>query len=130
MSQLRIFLAEANRDSRLGMQMLLEHKPGMRIVGISVGPEGLVGQVGAAQPDVVLLDWELIASAPVDYIKYLQSIESQPQIIVLHIRTETRSEAESAGADGFVSKDSPPDQLLKVLHQLKLEKNQEHELTE
>ena len=102
--------------------MLLDHQPGMRIAGVSVGSEGLVGQVGAAQPDVVLLDWEIIVSAPADYINNLHSIESQPQIIVLHIRPETKREAEDAGVDCFVSKDSPPDQLLRTLNEIKPER--------
>jgi DNA-binding NarL/FixJ family response regulator len=118
MSQLRIFLADANRDSRLGMQMLLDHQTGMRIVGVSVGSEGLVVQAGAAQPDVVLLDWQIIASAPAEYIKNLHSIESQLQIIVLHIRPEIRREAEDAGADAFIGKDTPPDELLLVLRKI------------
>ena len=118
MSQLRIFLADANRDSRLGMQMLLDHQTGMRIVGISVGSEGLVVQVDTAQPDVVLLDWQIIASAPAEYIKNLHLIESQPKIIVLHIRPEIRCEAEDAGADVFISKDTPPDELLLVLRKI------------
>lgn len=105
--------------------MLLEHEPGMRIVGISVRSEGLVGQVGAAQPDVLLLDWQLVSSAPTEYIKNLHSIETQPHIVVLHVDPETRGEAETAGADGFVSKDSPPDQLLTILRKLKQERNQE-----
>ena len=121
MSQLRIFLADANRDGRLAMQMLLDHQPGMRIVGISVGSEGLVGQVGAAQPDVILLDWQIITSAPADYIKNLHLIESQPKVIVLHVRSETRRAAEEAGADCFVSKDSPPGQLLRILNEIKPE---------
>jgi DNA-binding NarL/FixJ family response regulator len=118
MSQLKIFLADANRDSRLGMQMLLDHQTGMRIVGVSVGSEGLVVQAGAAQPDVVLLDWQIIASAPAEYIKNLHLIESQPQIIVLCIRPEIRREAEDAGADVFISKDTPPDELLLVLQNI------------
>ena len=109
MSQLKIFLADANRDSRLGMQMLLDHQPGMRIIGVSVGSEGLVVQAGAAQPDVVLLDWQIIASSPAEYIKNLHLIESQPLIIVLCVKPEIRLEAEDAGADVFVSKDTPPD---------------------
>ena len=118
MSQLRIFLADANRDSRLGMQMLLDHQTGMRIVGVSVGSEGLVVQVGSAQPDVVLLDWQIISSAPAEYIKNLHLIQSQPQIIVLYIRPEIRCEAEDAGADVFISKDTPPDELLFVLRKI------------
>jgi DNA-binding NarL/FixJ family response regulator len=42
----------------------------------------------------------------------------------------TRGEAETAGADGFTSKDSPPDQLLTILRKLKQERNQEQKLTE
>lgn len=122
MSQLRIFLGDPDRDGRLGLQMLLEHEPGMRIVGISIRSQGLVGQVGAAQPDVVLMDWQLIASAPAEYIKNLHLIESQPQIIVLDVRSEIRHETEAAGADSFVSKADPPDQLLKILHELRREK--------
>ena len=118
MSHLRIFLADADRDSRLGMQMLLEHQPGMRVVGIAVRSEGLVGQVGAAQPDAVLLDWQIIASAPAEYIKNLHLIESQPQIIVLYIRPEIRREAEDAGADVFFSQDTPPDELLLALRKI------------
>jgi DNA-binding NarL/FixJ family response regulator len=90
----------------------------MRIVGVSVGSEGLVVQAGAAQPDVVLVDWQIIASAPAEYIKNLHSIESQLQIIVLHIRPEIRREAEDAGADAFIGKDTPPDELLLVLHNI------------
>ena len=118
MIHLKIFLADANRDSRLGMQMLLDHQTGMRIVGVSVGSEGLVVQAGAAQPDVVLLDWQLIASAPAEYIKNLHLIESKPQIIVLDIRPDVRREAEDAGADVFISKDTPPDELLLALRKI------------
>ena len=118
MSQLMIFLADANRDSRLGMQMLLDHQTGMRIVGVSVGSEGLVDHVDSARPDVVLLDWQIIASAPAEYIKNLHLIESKPQIIVLHIRPDVRHEAEDAGADVFISKDTPPVELLLVLRKI------------
>ena len=130
MKQLRIFIADPDRDTRLGLQMLLEHEPGMRVVGIAVRSEGLVGQVGAAQPDVMLLDWQLVASAPSEYIKHMRSIESHPHILVCHIRSETRSEAEAAGADYFFSKDVPPDQLLMMLHQLRRKRIQEEETKE
>jgi len=102
--------------------MLLEHEPGMRVVGIAVRSEGFVGQVGAAQPDIVLLDWQLVASAPVDFIRNLHSIESQPFIIVLHIQPETQRKAAATGADAFFCKDGPPDQLLISLNELRRKK--------
>ena len=128
MKMLRIFIADADQDVRVSLQMLLDREPGMRVVGIAIRSNGLVGQVGAAQPDVLLLDWQLVSSAPTEYIKNLHSIETQPHIVVLHVDPETRGEAETADADGFVSKDSPPDQLLTILHKLKQERNQEQKL--
>ena len=125
MKMLRIFIADADQDVRVSLQMLLDREPGMRVVGIAVRSNVLVGQVGAAQPDVLLLDWQLVSSAPAEYIKNLHSIETQPHIVVLHVNPETRGEAETAGADGFVSKDSPPDQLLTILRKLKQERIQE-----
>ena len=130
MRALRIFIADADQDVRVSLQMLLDREPGMRVVGIAVRSNGLVGQVGAAQPDVLLLDWQLVSSAPTEYIKNLHSIETQPHIVVLHVDPETRGEAETAGADGFVSKDSPPDQLLLILQKLKQARNQEKKLKE
>jgi DNA-binding NarL/FixJ family response regulator len=105
MTDRRVFIAEPDRDVRLGLEMYLDRKLGMRVVGIAVRSEGLVSQVGATQPDIVILDWGLIASAPESYIKNLHSIESQPHIVVVHIRPETRGAAEAAGADCFHSKD-------------------------
>ena len=130
MRQLRIFVADPDRDTRLGLQMLLEHEPGMRVVGIAVRSEGLVGQVGAAQPDVMLLDWQLVASAPSEYIKNLRSIETEPHIIVMHVQPETRPAASAVGADHFIVKNTPPDQLLMMLHELKRERIQEQETKE
>ena len=125
MSHLRVFVAERDRDTRLGLQMLLEHQPKVQIVGISVQSKGLLGQVAAALPDVVILDWQLIASSPSEHIKNIRSIESQPEIIVLDVHTEIRDEAEAIGADYFFSKADPPDQLLITLDELKQERNQE-----
>jgi len=130
MRVLRIFIADADQDVRVSLQMLLDHEAGMRVVGIAVRSNGLVGQVGAAQPDVLLLDWQLVSSAPAEYIKNLHSIETHPHIVVLHVQPETRGKAETAGADGFISKDGPPNQLITILRKLKQEKDQEQEMME
>ena len=122
MRNLGIFIAESDRDTRVSLQMLLDREPGMQVVGVAVRSEGLVRQVSAVQPDILLLDWQLVTSTPEAYIRNLKSVESQPAIIVLHVRPEIREGAEAAGADYFFSKDSPPDRLLMCLQKLKQEK--------
>ena len=54
---MRLFIADADQELRLALQMLLHQEPGMPVVGIAVRAKGLVAQAAASQPDVVLLDW-------------------------------------------------------------------------
>ena len=72
--KMRIFIAEADQDVRVGLQMLLNRQSGLQVVGIATRSDGLVGQVGAAQADVVLLDWDLIASNQKNFIRNLHSL--------------------------------------------------------
>lgn len=116
---MRIFIAEENRDVRVGMQLLFGRQPGFQVVGIATEADRLVEQVGAAQPDVVLLDWGLIASNPNKFIQNLHVLSSQPSIIVLDIQPETREAAFAAGADEFSSKDQSPEQLRMILRSIK-----------
>lgn len=128
--QLRVFIAEENQDVREGLQLLINRQPELQVVGIATRSDGLVGQVGAAQPDVVLLDWNLIASKPNDFIRNLHSLSSQPSIIALHIQPETGDAALAAGADYFCGKDQPSEQLYMILVDLKKEKIGKKEIKE
>jgi len=118
MSQLRIFIADPNRSSRLALQMLLDHEPGMQVVGIAVQLEGLLEQITAVHPDVILIDWQLIVPDPEEHISDLHRHTSQCHIIVLDIRSETEEKALDSGADAFVGKNVPPDRLLQILRKL------------
>ena len=126
--QLRVFIAEENQDVREGLQLLINRQPELQVVGIATRSDGLVGQVGAAQPDVVLLDWNLIASKPNDFIRNLHSLSSQPSIIVLDIQPENREAAFAAGADEFSSKDQSPEQLRMILRNIKQKMNDQQKI--
>lgn len=125
-----IFVADPSRETRFGLQLLFDHEQGMRVVGISVRSQELVGQVGAVQPDVLILDWQLVASAPFEFIRNLHSVESHPYIIVTHIHPGTEQKAAAAGADAFFCKDGPTDPLLMILQKLRRKRIEEQEFKE
>jgi DNA-binding NarL/FixJ family response regulator len=102
------------------LQMLLEDEPGMVVIGLSDRSDGLLTQVGAAQPEVLLLDWELSKSAMVDLIGDLQHLENRPKIIALSINPQVKETALAAGACDFISKNVPPDELLPILRKIRL----------
>ena len=116
---MRIFIADADQELRMALQILLHEEPGMAVVGLAVHTRGLFAQVAASQPDVVLLDWQLPDRPAVSVLADLHSLERRPRIIVLCVRPEVEQEAKAAGADAFVSKTASSDQLVAILRQIR-----------
>jgi len=117
---MRIFIASADSMLRLSLQLLLEDEPGMAVIGIADRSDGLLAQVGASQPEVLLLDWELTKQEPIDLIGDVQHLEHRPKIVALSINPQVKETALAAGACDFISKNVPPDDLLPVLRKIRL----------
>jgi DNA-binding NarL/FixJ family response regulator len=115
---MRVFIADPRSETRLALMMYLRQEPGMHITGIAVEAQGLLAQVEATQPDLVLLDWYLPGQPITEVIAELKKLGQRPQIIVLSVRPEVESEAISAGADAFVTKAKSPDRLLATLRKI------------
>ena len=115
---MRLFIADANQMAVVGLQLLLHQEPGMPVVGVAVRTKGLLAQVAASQPDVLLLDWFLPGRPAADVLADLQALEQRPQIIVLSVQPETESAAMAAGADAFIAKTAPPDELVAILRNM------------
>ena len=116
---MRIFLADGDREERLALQFLLAHEPGMEVVGLSIHSEDLVAQVKASQSDILLLDWNLVTEPAADCISKLHSLVPGLKIVALHIHSEMKKVVESAGADLFIGKDAPPDELVNTLRAMR-----------
>ncbi len=112
---MRILLADAQPRVRFALRVLLEQQPGMQVVGESDDAEGLLVQIRATHPDLVLLGWELPGLAALDSLSVLREVPPGPAVIALSGRPEVRFAALSAGADAFVSKGDPPERLLETI---------------
>ena len=112
---MRLFIADADNDVRLGVQMLVNQQPGMNVVGIATRSDGMVQQVTATKPDVLLLNWDLPGQQVTERMAQLRTLMSGLKVIVLSVRPEVRSPALAAGADAFVNMSVPPDELLNAL---------------
>jgi DNA-binding NarL/FixJ family response regulator len=116
----RIFIADADRELRLALQILFHQEPGMHVTGIAVRTEGLAAQVAASQPDVLLLDWHLPGGSMAEVLAELGRSASGPQVIVMSVNPDTEQDAMAAGADLFVAKNVPPGELLGALRSIEV----------
>jgi len=111
----RIFIADADRQVRLALQMLLHQEAGMHVTGMAVHSKGLVAQLAASEPDVLLLDWVLPDQPIPDLLADLGRLKPRPKLVVMAVWPDVKQPALAAGADAFVSKSVPPSELLVVL---------------
>ena len=112
---MRILLADAQTKVRFALRVLLERPPGFEVVGDAACAEELFAHTAVSRPDVVLLDWSVAGTAADDLMLALRCSCPGLGVIVLSGRPEAREAALAAGADAFVSKGNPPEDLLAAI---------------
>jgi DNA-binding NarL/FixJ family response regulator len=115
---MRVIVADDQMEVRSAIRLLLEEKAGIQVVGEASDSETLMQLVIAAQPEVVILDWELAEAKPGEAMSVLRVANPHLPVIVLSSRPQVRDAALKAGARVFVCKSDPPESLLKALDQL------------
>lgn len=116
---MRIFIADGDAGTCLALQMYLYKEPGMHVTGMASQTQGLVAQVEASQPDVLLLDWKLPGASLQESISEVRNLDNPPRLVVLSADPGVEAAATAAGADAFVSENGPPEKLLDVLQSMK-----------
>jgi two-component system invasion response regulator UvrY len=112
---MRILLADAQTKVRFALRVLLERQPGFEVVGDAACAEELFAHTAVCCPDVVLLDWSVAGTAADGLMLALRRSCPGVGVIVLSGRPEVREAALAAGADAFVSKGNPPEDLLAAI---------------
>jgi DNA-binding NarL/FixJ family response regulator len=113
---MRILLADDQAQVLSALRLLLEQETELDVIGETGRAQDLLVQAEIAQPDLVLLDWELPGSLAADLLSALRARCVQVKVVALSGRPEARLEALAAGIDAFVSKGDPPEYLLTAVH--------------
>ena len=119
MGSLRIFVASPDERLRLALILFLADEPNLVVVGIADRITGLFNQLEASGADVLLLDWEVHDHSMVNLLRDLKNLENRPETIIFSSREEKKETIMAAGADYFISKDSPPDSLMPILNDIR-----------
>jgi len=111
---MRVLIADDQPSVRSALKLVLEQQ-GIDVAGDVSDSGELLAWLKTNQADLLLLDWELPNQPGKEIIPILRALYPGLVVIVLNSRPQTRIEAISAGADGFVSKGDPPEYLLSLL---------------
>jgi DNA-binding NarL/FixJ family response regulator len=117
MDKIKVIVVDDHALFRAGLVSLLSQMPELTIVGeASDGQEALL-LVERTQPDVVLLDVNMPILGGVETVQVLREKEN-PRILMLTIskHDEDLFGAIAAGADGYLLKNSEPEELRRAIN--------------
>jgi DNA-binding NarL/FixJ family response regulator len=90
----------------------LEETLDVIVVGEADDLEHALGLISVEKPDLILLDWNLLASDGAVALTGLRVVAPNLTVIALSGNPEARREALAAGADAFFSRGDPPERLI------------------
>ncbi|HEX2051027.1 MAG TPA: response regulator transcription factor [Actinomycetota bacterium] len=116
---LRVLIAEDHTLVSQGLEAMLSMSEGIELVGVVDSGDDAVEKVEHDHPDVVLMDVNLGPSMNgIEATRKIKEVSPRTKVLILTMFTDpgTVAEAVKAGADGYMSKGSSREAVVKALH--------------
>jgi two-component system nitrate/nitrite response regulator NarL len=115
----RVLLIDNHPLFRRGVAQLIQAEPDFEVVGEAMSAEEGVLLAASLKPDLVLMDLNMPHSSGLDALKQIKESGLETQVIMLTVSDaeEDFIEAVRAGAEGYLLKDSEPEEILDKLRQ-------------
>ncbi|WP_205617174.1 response regulator [Pelomicrobium methylotrophicum] len=114
---LKVMLVDDHAVVRMGFRLLLESTPDIKVVAeADTGEQALKGYQ-EARPDVVVMDLSMPGMGGIEAVKRLLAKDKQARILVLSAHDDTLHPRRvlEAGALGYLSKRSAPEELIQAV---------------
>lgn len=119
-SLIRVMLVDDDPLVRAGLRMILTGDDQIEVVAECDDGADTVSAVESARPDVVLMDIRMPQVDGISATTRIRTLPDPPAVVVLTTfnADEYVLQALRAGADGFLLKDTPPQELVRAVHQV------------
>jgi DNA-binding NarL/FixJ family response regulator len=113
--RIRLLIADDAPRSRHGLRALLATWPEVEVIGEAADGREAVRLLGECQPDVVLMDARMPVMDGLEATRLIKSKWPEIRVVVLTMYPAFRTQALAAGADAFLVKGCPAEELLKAI---------------
>lgn len=115
--KLRILLAEDHQTVREGIKLLVDAQADMEVVGEAADGELAIREAARLKPDIILMDISMPTMNGLKATKRLRAGSSTIKILMLTRHTDDGylQQLISAGANGYVLKQSAPTELINAI---------------
>lgn len=118
MSVLRVLIADDDQEMRSALTDLLATDPSLTVVGSAVNTDEAVSLCTIHRPDVILMDVKMPGGGGPEATRTVRRQHPGTHVIALSAYEDrpTVLEMLSAGAAGYVTKGSPPSDIVSAIH--------------
>lgn len=115
-----VAIVEDRDGLRESLAVLINGTPGFRCVGSFPSAEVALRDMQKVAPEVVLMDIDLPKMSGVECVRRLKELGSTARILMLTIFNDGEHifEALKAGANGYLSKSTPPAEILRSIEEI------------
>ncbi len=117
---IRVMLVDDNLDFLRSAKNFLKLIPTLQLIcSVTTGQEAL-DQIPTLKPNLVLMDWAMPEMSGLETTRQIKARKDAPRVVILTMYDfpQYRKAAQSAGADGFISKSDWIDQLIPIIQHL------------
>lgn len=113
----RVLLVDDEALMRSGLRLMIDGARGIEVVGEAADGHAALEQTAALGPDVVLMDIRMPRMTGLEALAALRERGDQARVVMLTAfdTDEFLLEALRSGAEGFLLKDSPPEEVVEAV---------------
>lgn len=117
---IRILIADDHAIVRQGLKQIVAEEPDMKVLGEAQNAREVLEHTQKGDCDVVVLDITMPGRSGIDLLKDLRREYPKLSVLVLTIHSEEQFavRALKAGASGYLTKESAPEELLKAIRKV------------
>lgn len=117
MAEVSILLVDDHPIVREGYRRLLELSPKFKVCAEAEDADGAVQAYKTYKPSVVIMDLSLVGVSGVEAMRRIREIAKDAKILIfsMHSGSAFALKAFEAGARGYITKSSPPAELIKAV---------------
>lgn len=117
---IRVLITDDHPVVRRGLKQILAEEPDITVVGEASNAQELLEQTRKQHCDVVVLDITMPGRGGLDALKELRDQRPKLPVLVLSIHPEDQFGLRvlKAGAAGYMTKESAPDELVKAIRKV------------
>ncbi len=111
----KVLITDDRITSRKGLRALMLTQPDLKVIGEAANGEMAIDFIKKVKPDVVIMDAFMPKMNGLEATRIIKKRWKDVRVVILTMHEDIREEALAAGADAFLVKGCPPEELINVI---------------